>query len=557
MALLTVPASPAWSDDGAAAVVEELGAREAGRVVSVVDTAEGPVIEVAAVTGRADALDEVRAQPEPQVVPDLAALRLADELAAAIAALDAYDAQVEATGHGPLAAYRRLDEAQRRFLAADAAVRPPVIDPADAAALEAAHDELLEAELKLTAARMPGKSLKKRLEDAAAVEQDVLERMGFATYTAYVMSTSVPVVSPELRTVHERAQRDWEQAEVVFREAVAAAEADPHRSALVAAVDAARDAARAMVGDLDEPDLEAALRACTVVDEAGGAVGAEAVDTLRSALVAVGVDFGDLALSDDEVIDVAVVWLGDMDEALRERGELEEALASLEDEIGGAELDLAQLETSAPNLADLGGVLAPAAPAPAPAPPPPPPADAVPDATLPPPVAAPAADRGTDLGDAALDDLVAGLAEVDEEVLALDEQIDAQSALLDAAARALASAQAYAAAAGLDATGEPGFSVSTTIAAVDGHGAAVAPVERIEWFLLSRLAELRSVSYAGALPLVLDEPFGRVADDDVEYLLERLVRMSDAVQVVFLGDDPRVVRWATAVGDELAAVRSA
>ena len=59
MALLTVPASPAWSDDGAAAVVEELGAREAGRVVSVVDTAEGPVIEVAAVTGRADALDEV------------------------------------------------------------------------------------------------------------------------------------------------------------------------------------------------------------------------------------------------------------------------------------------------------------------------------------------------------------------------------------------------------------------------------------------------------------------------------------------------------------------
>ena len=59
MALLTVPASPAWSDDGAAAVVEDLGVREAGRVVSVVDTAEGPVIEVAAVVGRADALDEV------------------------------------------------------------------------------------------------------------------------------------------------------------------------------------------------------------------------------------------------------------------------------------------------------------------------------------------------------------------------------------------------------------------------------------------------------------------------------------------------------------------
>lgn len=503
-----------------------------------------PLVDID-VTAVAEALATVQARTDVAEVPDVEAQRLADALVAAIEALDAYDAEVEATGHGPLAAYRRLDEAQRRFLAADAAVRPPVIDPADAEALEAAHDELLEAELRLTAARIPGKSLKKRLEDAAAAEQDVLERMGFATYTAYVMSTSVPLVSPELRTVHERAQRDWEQAEVVFREAVAAAEADPRRSALVAAVDAARDAARALVGDLEEPELEAALRARTVVEDRAAAAAAGTIDGLRAALGTVGVDFGDLALTDDEVVDVAVVWLADMDEALRERGELEQALASLEDEIAGAELDLAQLETSAPNLADLGAAEA-APPVPPPAPPPPPaPVDVAPS----PPPAGPT----VDLGEAALDDLASGLAGIDAEIQALDEQIDAQTALVEAAARALSSARAHAAAAGLEGSGEA-FAVATTIAAVDGHAAAVAPVERIEWYLLSRLAELRSVSYAGSLPLVLDEPFGQVADDDVDYLLERLVRMSDAVQVVFLGDDPRVVRWATTAGDEVAAV---
>ena len=59
IALLAVPGSPAWSDDGAASVVGDLGARELARVVSVVDGERGPAIEVVTVVGRADAVDEV------------------------------------------------------------------------------------------------------------------------------------------------------------------------------------------------------------------------------------------------------------------------------------------------------------------------------------------------------------------------------------------------------------------------------------------------------------------------------------------------------------------
>ncbi len=58
MALLVAPGAPAFSDDSAAAVVGDLGPREAGRIVSS-STAGSPAIEVEAVVGRADAIDEV------------------------------------------------------------------------------------------------------------------------------------------------------------------------------------------------------------------------------------------------------------------------------------------------------------------------------------------------------------------------------------------------------------------------------------------------------------------------------------------------------------------
>ncbi len=107
--------------------------------------------------------------------------------------------------------------------------------------------------------------------------------------------------------------------------------------------------------------------------------------------------------------------------------------------------------------------------------------------------------------------------------------------------------------AGAAADEEAGFALATTYASVDGQGAEVSDLGQVEWYLLARLAAQRSVSYAGSVPLVLDDPFGRVADDDVEYLLERLVRTSDAVQVIFVGDDARVLRWSRAADDEVAA----
>lgn len=69
MTLLVVPGAPAFSDDGAAAVVGDMGPREAGRIVSVVAGPDGLDIEVEAVVGRADAIGEVAAElADPDVI---------------------------------------------------------------------------------------------------------------------------------------------------------------------------------------------------------------------------------------------------------------------------------------------------------------------------------------------------------------------------------------------------------------------------------------------------------------------------------------------------------
>src|SRR5204863_2605007 len=90
----------------------------------------------------------------------------------------------------------------------------------------------------------------------------------------------------------------------------------------------------------------------------------------------------------------------------------------------------------------------------------------------------------------------------------------------------------------------------------DGNGAVSAPgpanVEELEWYLLSRIAAQRSVSYAGSVPLVLDDALADVRGADLVHLLSRLERMSAAAQVVLVSDDAAVAAWADSVGADRA-----
>jgi len=501
------------------------------------------------------AVAEQRGLDTPERRPDSAAVGLADELATAAVSLDAYDTALEAAGLGPVAAYRRLDEAQRWFLAADAAVRPPVIDPEDARALETAHDEVQSAELKLTASRMGGKNVKLRLDEAVVVEQQILARMGFATYTSFVMSTSVPMVSPELRAQHEQAQAAFLAAEAAFLEAGDALERDPDRIALTTAVERARERARAVVGPVADPELDPALRALTVADEAQIARSDVADDHLRLAMQEAGVDFGDLDLAPDEVAEVAEVWLADMAEATAQRAQLTAALADIEREVAAAEVELGDIDTSAPSVVEmldevgewddggdgwtsLGTAL---------------PAGSDDEGLMP-------SDDPEPLDDGTRADLEAALGEVDAEAAGLEEQIDAQGALVAATAAGLEAVQAQVAALAAaspraGAGGGLGGDLAEVLANADlGEPPDESGLAQREWYLLARLAAQRSVSYAGSVPLVLDDPLVRLAEDEVTYLMDRLLRMTEAVQVVYVGDDRRVVEWADTAGADVGLV---
>ncbi|WP_426572558.1 hypothetical protein [Aquihabitans sp. McL0605] len=82
-------------------------------------------------------------------------------------------------------------------------------------------------------------------------------------------------------------------------------------------------------------------------------------------------------------------------------------------------------------------------------------------------------------------------------------------------------------------------------------------VDDIDWELMSRLAALRSVGLAGSVPLVLDDPFAVLDDDELTSVLDRLVRLADAVQVVLVSDREAAVAWAAQIGSERALVHSA
>ncbi|MCB0960999.1 MAG: hypothetical protein KDB04_15940, partial [Acidimicrobiales bacterium] len=81
-------------------------------------------------------------------------------------------------------------------------------------------------------------------------------------------------------------------------------------------------------------------------------------------------------------------------------------------------------------------------------------------------------------------------------------------------------------------------------------------VDDLDWALLSRLAAVRSVGLAGSVPLVLDEPFAVLDDDELTSVLDRLARLADAVQIVLVTDREAAVAWAAQAGSQRALVRS-
>jgi hypothetical protein len=93
---------------------------------------------------------------------------------------------------------------------------------------------------------------------------------------------------------------------------------------------------------------------------------------------------------------------------------------------------------------------------------------------------------------------------------------------------------------------------------IDAEGIDHGPIlAELDWQVLSRLDAIRSVGLAGALPLVLDDPFGVLDDDEVAGVLERLSLLAEAVQIIVVTERAAAVAWASQAGPERALVHVA
>jgi hypothetical protein len=138
------------------------------------------------------------------------------------------------------------------------------------------------------------------------------------------------------------------------------------------------------------------------------------------------------------------------------------------------------------------------------------------------------------------------------------ERVEARDALVDAATQvhAVATSRLMKTAAELAerATGAPPAVSEAAFEVPVDDVEGDAGQEALEFYLLARLAGLRNVSFAGAVPLVVDDAFRGMPRDELRPLLGKLEKMAEAVQIIYLTDDEVVTDWAVEVGFQRAAV---
>jgi hypothetical protein len=476
-------------------------------------------------------VDALRNPGPAELVPSERANQLADAFVDLQRKVDAFEADLEARGQGTASALHAVEAARTELAEAERAMRKPNLSSDDVVELEAAHEAMLEAESKSSGRLRRGGS--KRLDEAVAAQQAILDRVGFPTWSAYVMGAGLLGIDPLAEERLEQARFRLEQAEAHWAEVAAMIEADDNHRALLDQLEAVYlEAFDLLGGDDDQADLENALRSLRVPK--GEVSQDELIDALAYQLQLVGLDLGpnpgvDRVLMAAEAFLIEVRALSErITELNQERDELQVQMSDARHALDS--FDRAEQAAAEPTIDLTDGS------------------------------AGSAGDGPT------VDDLRADLVRATEEEAGYAEQLEGRVALVDAATRveALASGRLMRLASQLAAehapsaappdestrpTSEPAFEV-------DPNEGRSLP-EAIEFYLLARLAAQRAVSFSGSVPLVIDDALAGYERDVVRSLLDKLERMSEAVQIIYLSDDPDVADWVASVGIQRAAVVAA
>jgi uncharacterized small protein (DUF1192 family) len=508
-------------------------------------------VDPAQVRVAADRLADVL---DPPTEPDPVALDLAARLEDLVQATEELEAR-RLTAEGLLAdAEHRLAQALEDVDAATVAYRTPSADSDTVKQLERVRDEIFELEER--GGRLAAVRSKRHIDELRAEEAELLDRLGFDTYSSFVMGV------PTARAEAERALRvDGAQSRVdVLQQEVDQLRADApggsedqwnasERAQIVEEASVLVGTTPAALGRLTSAELTDLLRSRVLPPppETSAEI-LSAAGRLASTMTAAGAPAPAAAMAPRAMLVMAADWLEEAED--RDR-----VLADLQERIDGAQAELARLDAEV-RRADDGGRLADL--------------DAEIEAVR---------ARVTD-GEERMErhrGAMALLADLRTEELELRNRerdllvrIGDRERLLtvlgvdipppvppvppvpperrrDAdAGPAPADAQAWNAV-----PAEVGTLVPSA-GAEESPTAVVAAGVDPEWLLLARLGDLRSVSYVGSVPLLVSGI--DTASPDAPALMHRMHGMSELVQMVVLTDDERVARWAEGLGPDAAVV---
>lgn len=476
-------------------------------------------------------LDAIRQPAEIEWVESERARIVADELLTVQAEMAALEAQLDAEGRGPMAAMARLEAARVALQAAETALVKPHLSGDDVAELEVAHEELLRVEAKRSGLFRRGGQ--KRIDEARTRQQVILDRVGFPTWSAYVMGAGLLAIDPVAEARLDQARAECEAAENNWADISAMLEADPSYGVLLDRLEAALLEAHDLLGGQEPEDLDRALRELRVPRREVSLE--DLVDALAYQLELVGLSFGGATPSVDRAVTVAEAFLAEtagITDRIDELRTQRRAVTARLDAIEGEQMALlVSHPDQAIDLTEGSGTGEGQGEEP---------------------------QAGSGPGRSDADRSLAGRGELEAELaLALDDEQaaldmhDARQALLDAAMRA----EAVASSRLVRIAGQLAERTSTPVP--QGRSEDSDEPESIELYLRARLTAQRDLSYAGSVPIVIDDAFAGVPPHLVAGVLSQLERMSEAVQIIYLTDDHVVHDWATAAGFALAAVVAA
>lgn len=538
---------------------------------------------------------------------NVAALALADtwrDLHQQIEALDSGVSEAEREADADLAqAHRRVAEAQ-------IIANQPLLTPEQVAKVEAAHNEVLEAQER-SEGRFGGSRARKKLDELRSDERRVLERLGLSTYADYMMSSSSRDLSAGRESV-ESARSEVRAAQDRLDAIPGSSDRARRRIELLERRDTIAPKITALLGyEPAGPEAEHALR--TVREPAHDEP--ELLTALADALGSAGIDVGPAPHDSGDLLLLGRAYLAEDEQAEGERHDLKEAIAAVDAAVAHLraardrgeveipdDLDLPPVGERSDADDDAGRTLREARWA------------EVESARASVVEAEARAARHSGLTEelvalqAAMDDASRREQAAADEVTLAEATVDevADPVSLEQAAAAVADAQtafarhrsaeaeAEAAVAAMDGTGseqlvadgeialsaaeslvtqagaveqlaieameaaEAGLQAATDAADAASTAASVQDRETlvgdIDWALLNRLAGVRPTGGSDPLLLLLDDPFAALRDDEVHGVLDRLSRFAPMAQVIVLSDRAVAADWAASVSPDRAAI---